>query len=113
MLSLLCYTTFVLKGDQALEEVTTRLVRDFKPQAIILFGSYAWGKPNEHSDLDFLVIKDGQESSHQLNVQALKFLMDIDYPLDLLVYKPEEIKQKKNLFFKKIISDGKLLYGRL
>jgi len=33
------------------------------PDRIILFGSYAYGKPNDKSDLDFLVIKNGKEIS--------------------------------------------------
>jgi len=31
------------------------------PDRIILFGSYAYGEPDEKSDLDFLVIKNGKE----------------------------------------------------
>jgi predicted nucleotidyltransferase len=33
------------------------------PDKIILFGSYVYGAPNEKSDLDFLVIKNGKELS--------------------------------------------------
>ena len=31
------------------------LVEQFHPQQVILFGSYAYGAPNEHSDVDLLV----------------------------------------------------------
>ena len=103
----------MLKGRQILEEVKQRLVDQFQPQAIILFGSYAWGQPTEDSDLDLLVIKDGEQTSHQLGVRALEILLDIKHPLDVLVYKSEEIKQKKNIFFQKIFNEGELLYGRL
>ena len=103
----------MLKGRQILEEVKQRLITQFQPQAIILFGSYAWGEPDEHSDLDLLVVKDGAGTNHQLGVQALKILRDINHPLDVLVYKPEEIKQKTNWFFRKIFRDGELIYGRL
>jgi len=39
-----------------LEEITRRLVAEFRPEQIILFGSHAWGIPNEDSDVDLLVI---------------------------------------------------------
>lgn len=38
------------------EEVVRRLVDEFHPESICLFGSHAWGKPNKASDLDLLLI---------------------------------------------------------
>jgi len=38
------------------------LIGEFHPQRVILFGSYAYGQPDEHSDVDLLVIKDLQQS---------------------------------------------------
>ena len=35
-----------------LQEVTHRLVDEFQPEQIILFGSHAWGEPDRDSDLD-------------------------------------------------------------
>ena len=37
-----------------LEDITRRLVAEFTPETIILFGSHAWGQPDENSDLDLL-----------------------------------------------------------
>ena len=102
-----------LKGRRILEEVKQRLIDQFQPQAIILFGSYAWGEPNADSDLDLLVVKDGAETNHQMGVAARMLLSGVDHPLDILVYKPEELKQKTNWFFRKIFRDGELIYGRL
>ena len=39
-----------------LEEMNRRLVAEFQPERITLFGSYAWGAPTEDSDVDLLVI---------------------------------------------------------
>lgn len=33
------------------------LISEFAPQHVVLFGSYAYGSPNEHSDVDLLVVK--------------------------------------------------------
>lgn len=35
------------------KEVIRRLVDEFQPETIYLFGSHAWGKPNEDSDMEF------------------------------------------------------------
>lgn len=39
------------------------LVEQFHPQQIILFGSYAYGKPDEHSDVDLLAVKPIKKSA--------------------------------------------------
>lgn len=39
------------------------IVEEFHPQQVILFGSYAYGQPNEHSDVDLLIIKPIQRSA--------------------------------------------------
>ena len=41
--------------DKKIAEITDKIVKEFKPEKIILFGSYAWGKPNKDSDIDLLV----------------------------------------------------------
>ena len=42
-------------SDELLHEMTRRLVAEFQPEQVILFGSHAWGTPNEDSDVDLLV----------------------------------------------------------
>ena len=39
-----------------IQEAVKRLADTYQPLTIYLFGSYAWGKPHEDSDLDFLVV---------------------------------------------------------
>ena len=39
-----------------LQEVTRRLVEQFQPEQVILFGSQAWGKPTADSDIDLMVV---------------------------------------------------------
>ena len=39
-----------------LREITRRLVAEFQPEQVILFGSHAWGTPHQDSDVDLLVI---------------------------------------------------------
>jgi len=39
------------------------LVEQFHPEQLILFGSYAYGEPGEHSDVDLLVVKEMHNSA--------------------------------------------------
>ena len=51
---------------EMIEEVKNRLVSTYNPEKIYLFGSYAWGTPDEESDLDLLVVvKTSDEKSHK------------------------------------------------
>ena len=43
--------------NEQIQAVTDVIVDHFKPQAVILFGSYATGTATEDSDIDILVIK--------------------------------------------------------
>ena len=71
------------------------LVEQFHPEQIILFGSYAYGNPDEHSDVDLLVVKPIQQSRIKDKVamrSAWWPLMRMGKPLsfDLLLARPEE-----------------------
>ena len=43
---------------KAIDQVVEQIVEKFKPQKIILFGSYARGNPHPESDVDMLVVMD-------------------------------------------------------
>ena len=51
---------------EQIEEVKNRLVANYQPNKIILFGSYARGDANEDSDLDIIVVKSGIENEDLL-----------------------------------------------
>jgi len=89
-----------------------QVAKQFNPQKIILFGSYAYGRPSEDSDVDILVIMpfDGRGTQ-----KATEILMALDprFPIDLLVRTPEQIKTRVALgdfFLREITQKGKILY---
>jgi len=43
-------------GTRQIEDLSSCIADEFHPQRIMLFGSYAWGKPSVDSDVDLLVI---------------------------------------------------------
>ncbi len=88
------------------------IAEQFRPRRIILFGSYAYGRPHPESDVDLLVIMD---TPYKESEQALLIRQAIDvlFGLDILVYKPEILKQRINWgdsFLREITSRGRVLY---
>ena len=82
---------------EQINEITERIVRSFKPQKIILFGSYANGKPTEESDLDLLIIKDSEFPSRMQNRKVRKILSDLKIPIDAIVKTPEEFQTYRDI----------------
>jgi predicted nucleotidyltransferase len=67
-----------------LQEMTKRLVAEFQPEQIYLFGSRAWGKPDENSDVDLLVIVSQSEVKPiERAVRARRCLRGIRMPKDI------------------------------
>ena len=82
---------------EQINEITKRIVRNFKPQRIILFGSYANGTPTEESDLDLLIIKDSDIPSRLQNRKVRKILSDLRIPVDVIVKTTEEFQTYKDI----------------
>jgi predicted nucleotidyltransferase len=83
----------------------------FHPEKIILFGSYAYGRPHADSDVDFLVV---MPARNQLD-QAFKLHVALlpPFPLDLLVRTPQNLKWRLaegDSFLREIVTKGKVLY---
>jgi predicted nucleotidyltransferase len=99
-----------------LEEMTRRLVDEFHPEQIILFGSHAWGTPNDDSDIDLLVIvPDSEETPHQRAVRAYRALpKDRIVPTDILVRTRAEADTYRHVYASlacQIFEQGIVLYG--
>jgi uncharacterized protein len=105
-----------LISQSKIEEATARLVKAYQPEAIYLFGSYAWGEPNEDSDLDFfIVLKDDAEmawDAFRIGTYAM-WEGNIDFPTDILVDKKHSFEHRSvhpsSLEFK-IKKDGLTVY---
>jgi uncharacterized protein len=98
------------------KEVIRRLVDEFHPEAIYLFGSHAWGKPTADSDLDLLVIvSQSRQKPIQRAVRAQRSLRGIKAPVDVLVKTRREFENFSSVrasLEAQIAREGKLLYGR-
>ncbi len=104
-----------VKMNAEIKQLIDRIVAEFKPEKVVLFGSYAWGIPKKDSDVDLLIIKDDpQKNTREMAIELEKILIHRRLPLDLLVYKPEQVKKRlaiNDKFVSKILTSGKVLYG--
>jgi uncharacterized protein len=95
-----------------IEAFSQQIVEKFQPERIILFGSYAYGQPNEDSDVDLLVILPFEEMPVQTAV-AIRQQIKPPFSLDLIARTPEQIQQRLKMgdfFIQDIISKGPILY---
>ncbi|MEW5692115.1 MAG: nucleotidyltransferase domain-containing protein [Candidatus Hydrogenedentota bacterium] len=82
---------------EQIDEIKRKIVESFKPQKIILFGSYATGTPQKDSDLDLLIIKDSDLPAHIQNRNVRKILADLKVPVDVIVKTVKEFETYKNI----------------
>jgi len=82
---------------QQIDEITNRIINNFKPQKIILFGSYANGTPNEDSDLDLLIIKDSDLPPRTQNREVRKIISGLKIPVDVIVKTSKEFETYKDI----------------
>lgn len=80
---------------------------------IVLYGSYAKGHPKSYSDIDLVIVSPDLARFSLLRRQELlaELTMNIDAPLEVLGYTPEEFKKSNQTIFGQIIREtGKLLH---
>ena len=97
-----------------INRITEQIIEKYRPEKIILFGSAARGKFGPDSDADFLIIKKDTPLYGADRIRELSRMLDRNIPLDLLVYRPEEVEQRLKLgdpFLKAVLKEGKVLYG--
>lgn len=93
-----------------------KLITEYTPQKVILFGSYAYGKPHEDSDIDLLIIKETTEPFIDRWVAVRSILSDPKrkIPLETLVLTPGEVSKRLAIgdqFVAEIVEKGEVLYS--
>ena len=87
-------------------------MREFDPERVILFGSYAHGIPRPESDVDLLVVMSYAGSSGRASVEVLQ-RVGPPFGVDVIVRSPDEMSERLgmgDLFLKEIVSKGRVLY---
>ena len=101
--------------DQWIPEIVDRLVREFDPVKIVLFGSHARGDASEYSDLDLLVVL-AELTPKRREVFAVRDAIgDVPLSTDVVVTSPEEIARRGDLVgtvLRPALREGRVLYER-
>ncbi len=84
------------------------LAREFHPEKIILFGSYAYGKPTKDSDVDLIVVLPFRGSDTK-KVVEIRGRVEAPFPMDLLVWPPKRVR-KTDSFTRDVMARGKVMY---
>src|SRR5271157_5828151 len=94
--------------------VGRRIGREFRPERVILFGSYARHAAGPDSDVDLLVIAPFDGTGFR---QSLKILnqLDLRLPIDLVAYRPEDVQRRYaegDPLIREALDHGKVLYAQ-
>jgi len=97
---------------QAIRKFANEVARRFKPARIILFGSYAYGRPTADSDVDLLVVMPCKGRSLDAAFDV-RLAVEAGFPLDLIVRTPAELRRRLALgdyFLREIVDKGIVVY---
>lgn len=98
-------------------EIVEKIKKGYAPEKIILFGSYAYGKPTSDSDVDLLIIKKtrARKLKRWVTLKRLAYNPNRGFPFSPLVYTPGELKKRLSLgddFIEEILERGDVLYEK-
>ena len=82
-------------NNEIISTMTERIVRDFDPLQIVLFGSHARGEAHLHSDVDLLVVFSELDDKRKTAVDIRVALADLPVAKDILVSTPEELERHR------------------
>jgi predicted nucleotidyltransferase len=93
-----------------------KLLAEYAPEKVVLFGSYAYGVPRAESDIDLLIIKETSERflDRWVTVQRILTGTHRALPVETLVLTPQEIQHRLAVgdqFITEILAKGKVLYA--
>jgi predicted nucleotidyltransferase len=99
----------------AINNVVKRIANKFDPERIILFGSYAYGKPHLYSDVDLLVVMKTKERPLAMQLEISRALSPHPFGMDILVRAPKQLKERiamGDYFLREIVTKGSVVYER-
>ena len=97
---------------ELMDTIVNRIADNYQPDKIILFGSCARGNAGKNSDIDLLIVKKTDLDMHQ-RILEIQDIVPHNFPLDIIVYTPEEFEENKNnkwSFLYGVMKEGKIIY---
>ena len=105
------------KIKKVMNEIVRKLKTKYRPERVILFGSFANGKPTKDSDIDLLIIKETGKEKIDRFVEVKKAIYDPerDIPVSPIVLTEKELSNRIEIgddFIKEIIKEGVMIYEK-
>ena len=100
--------------EKRIGELSERIVQEFHPEKIILFGSYAYGQPGPDSDVDLLVVLPFEGTGFRKSLEILNRVAP-DFSVDLLARRPEDTARRYlegDPLIREALDHGKVVYER-
>ena len=101
--------------NEHIKQMVERIVTQFHPEKIILFGSHACGEGTPDSDADLLVVMNVNGSKRRQAVAIDLLPEGIPLPADIIVTTPEELENERDVvgsIIYEAVREGKVLYER-
>ena len=103
------------KTKKVIQEIAEKIKREYKPEKIILFGSYAYGKPTKDSDIDLFIVKETSKRRIDRSCEVRKIIRNIKgISVQPVVFTRKELNERLKIgddFIKEVLEKGKALYG--
>jgi predicted nucleotidyltransferase len=96
----------------AIRRLARFIAERFQPEKIILFGSYAYGRPDPGSDVDLLVVMPARNEIDQS--VRIRNSFEAPFPVDLIVRTPFNLERRLRWgddFLREIVGRGKVLFA--
>jgi len=105
------------KTQKIITNLAERIRVEYKPEKIVLYGSYAFGNPTEDSDIDLLIVKNTKKRRVDRFVDVKRVIYDrkLKIPVSPLVLTPKELKERLKVgddFVADIMKRGEVLYEK-
>jgi predicted nucleotidyltransferase len=97
----------------AIRRFVREVAERFRPEKVILFGSYAYGTPHADSDVDVLVVMPARNELDQ--AVRIRLAVDYHFPLDLIVRTPKNLAWRLaegDSFLHEVVNRGRVLYEK-
>ncbi len=98
-----------------IQDITKKIVAQFNPVQIIVFGSFARGEENKNSDLDLLVVMNSVQDRRRTAIEIRQALREFSISKDIIVTTPEQLRERSQVVgtvFRSAMLDGKVIYER-
>jgi len=103
----------MVTADEIIDYVD-RIVARFRPQRVVLFGSYAYGDPGANSDVDLLITRKRWPMSPLTAAGKIRIDLGVPFAMDLIVRSEADIARRvagQDWFVREIVEKGITLYA--